>query len=653
VTVLSQHLWRSRYGARGDIIGASIAVDGINRVVVGVTPDIQSDVPGVRFDLSAPLPGGGPVATGMNARGVAWLKPGVSVAAARAELQGVSASVGADGHRWTGDLEAPSNIFWDASDFRDSEIALMVGAFLLLAIAGINVANLLLAGGQVRRAEFAVRRALGAGRSRLVRLLFVESLVLAVAGCAAGILLAWASIRGFTAIDAGPQLQTRLEAVHLDGFVLGYALVVSLLTALAFGILPALRGSAAPPAASLRESDVRTASRLRRLPGTVIAVEVGLSMVLLVVAGLVGRSFLRMRLADPGFAADRVLSVHIELPDNLYSTAQHRAAFFDALVSDAARLPGVIGSAIGYGATPPTDVISDGRFEVENRNDSPIQIVVSRSFVTPGYFKLMGIPLLAGSDFQAADLRNVGSFVQVPVVISRSFGRRFWPAGNPLGAGFRLVDPSHIRQFRVIGVAGDVWGSVGAGQIYAPLVSDRWFTEVLLRIADGAPPPIAGLRSAITRIDPQVPADEDLWTAAEKLHDFIHIPRFQAALFAVFAGMALILVAVGLAAVIAHAVSQRTREMGIRLALGARPSQVRGLVLTQGMTPAMIGLGLGLLASLALTRTMTAFLHGLSPTDPATLAVASVLLLGVALVAMLAPALRATRVDPVQALRSE
>ena len=198
-----------------------------------------------------------------------------------------------------------------------------------------------------------------------------------------------------------------------------------------------------------------------------------------------------------------------------------------------------------------------------------------------------------------------------------------------------------------------MWVSVRGGQIYAPLVSKRWFTEVLLRIADGAPPPITGLRTAITRIDPQVPTDEDVWTAADKLYDFIHIPRFQAALFAVFAGLALLLVAMGLAAVIAHAVSQRMRELAIRLALGARPSQVRGLVLTQGMTPAMIGLGLGLLVSLVVTRTMTAFLHRVSPTDPVTLAGASLVLLGVALGAMLAPALRATRVDPVQALRSE
>ena len=191
------------------------------------------------------------------------------------------------------------------------------------------------------------------------------------------------------------------------------------------------------------------------------------------------------------------------------------------------------------------------------------------------------------------------------------------------------------------------------GQIYAPLTSNRWFTDVLLRISDGAPPPIVGLRAAINRIDPQVPADEDLETAAESLHDSIHIPRFQAALFAAFAGLALMLVAVGLSAVIAHAVSQRTREMGIRLALGARPSQLRGLVLIQGMTPATIGLGAGLLVSAAITRMMTAFLYGLSPTDPFTLAGACVVLLSVALGAMLVPALQATHVDPVQALRSE
>ncbi len=315
VIVLSERLWRSRYSARADMVGVMIAVDGGNRVVVGVAPEIQTDLPGSRFDLLAPLSRSRSTDRQTNLRGLAWLKSGVSLAAARAEFQAVAATGSADGHRWVGDLEAPRNIFWEFSDFRDSEIALMVGAFLLLAIAGINVANLLLAGGQVRRSEFAVRRALGAGRVRLVRLLFVESAALGLAGCAAGILVAWAGVRAFAAINGGPQLQPTLDAVHLDEVVLGYAVGLSLLTTLASGVLPALRGSATSPGGSLRDSNVRTASRLRRLPGTVMAFEVALSMVLLVVAGLVGGLFLRMRFENPGFAADRVLSVHIDLPE--------------------------------------------------------------------------------------------------------------------------------------------------------------------------------------------------------------------------------------------------------------------------------------------------------------------------------------------------
>ena len=661
VVVLSERLWRSRYGARPDLIGQTIDIDSDSHVVVGVVADVMSDTPGLRYALFGPLPNGGPAARATSARGVAWLKPGVSLAAARAELQSVSVFMDERGRRFIGELEKPTNLFWKVSEFRDPQLALMAGVFLLLIIACVNVANLLLAGGRVRESEFAIRRALGANRLRLARLLLVESVVLALAGGAVGLFIAWSALQVFTALDPGPQLQTRLEAIRLDGVVVGYALAIALLTAAAFGVVPALRGSAASPRTSLQEMESRTASRNRVWPRAFITAEVALSLVLLIAAGLVGRAFLQMRLADPGFAADRVLGIRIALPQGRYQTPGRQAAFFDDLLARAARLPGVTAASLGYGAMPPSDFVAHGDFETTGRRERAADVWIGVSFVSPGHFELMGIPLVAGTGFEARHLRDRDAAAERPVVISSSLRRRFWRDRNPIGDGFQLTDSRGTRRYRILGVAGDASGRGLASpacpdcpwHMYAPLPGTRQYTEVLLRLADGAPPPVAGLRAAIGQIDPGVPSDDSLETAAASLHGFIGLPRFRAALFGGFAAVAVTLAALGLLAVVFHAVKQRTREIGIRVALGARPSQVRRLVLAEGLPPTIVGIGAGMLAAALLTRTMASFLHGISPTDGAIFLGSAALLAAVAFGAMLGPVVRATRVDPVQALRSD
>ena len=647
VVVLSDRLVTRRYGAGAAVVGTTISIDDINHVVVGVVPQIESDTPGLRFELYGPLPLAGPAARATGVVTIAWLKPGLSIDAARAEFQSI------------GDVVAPSNLFWKVRELRDHpQLALLAAVFLLLLIACVNVANLLLASGQVRRAEMAVRVALGASRARIVRLLLIESALLALAGGAGGVLIARGAIALFTALEPAQQLLTRLESIEIDGVVLGYAIAIALLTSVVFGLVPALRGSATPPQAALREGDQRTGSRLRRLPGAFIAVQVALSIVLLSAAGLVGRAFFQVRFADPGFAADRVLTLRIALPEARYPTADRRAQFFDELLARARQLPGVTAITIGYGAAVPPDFVIQGTLQIDGSAAEHAISWLSVSMVQPGYFAVMGIPLLAGRDLERQDLDVDPSSSETPIVINRSMAKSFWPGGDPVGAGFRLVEPRGPRRYRVIGVAGDVRDGLSlpacdpcGGQIYRPLPVVRQYTNVLVRVAENAALPVAGLRDVVAAIDPGVPADDSLQSGAASVDATMNRQRFNAALFGTFAAIALALVGLGIAAVIAHSVSQRTREMGIRLALGARPAQVRRLVIAQGVRPAIIGLALGIVVTLAVTRTMTRFLYGVSPSDPLTIATMCSVLIGVALAAITVPALRATRVDPAKTLR--
>jgi hypothetical protein len=381
--------------------------------------------------------------------------------------------------------------------------------------------------------------------------------------------------------------------------------------------------------------------------------------VLLIGAGLVARAFLQMRLAEPGFAADRVLGVRIALPPDRYPAPEQQAAFFDDLRARASRLPGVTAVGLGYGAMPPSDFWINGALEAEDGRRLP-DAAISVSHVSPGHFELMGIPLLAGSGFETPHL-NVSGASEIPVIISSSLRRRFWANENPIGARFRLTEPRRTRAYRVLGVAGD---ASGAGlprascekcqwQMYVPLPATRQYTEVLLRLADGAPPPIAALRGAIAQIDPGVPSDDGLETAAASLHGFLATPRFRAALFGGFAALAVTLVAFGLLAVVFHSVKHRTREIGIRIALGARPSQMRRQMLAHGLRPVVAGLVAGLLLAWLVTRTIATFLLGISPTDPLVFFGSPALLAVVAVTAILGPVLHATRLNPVDVLRSE
>ncbi|MDQ3349822.1 MAG: hypothetical protein M3545_17895, partial [Acidobacteriota bacterium] len=431
---------------------------------------------------------------------------------------------------------------------------------------------------------------------------------MALAGAALGLLIASYAVQFFAWMDPGVQLQTRLEAIRLDGLVVTYTLAIAVLTAVGCGIVPALRGSAAAPRANLFGS-ARTASPRRRWPHLFVAAEVAVSMVLLIASGLVGRTFLQMHLADAGFAADRVLGVRVALPEDRYQTPERRAAFFEELLRRVRRLPGVTAAGLGYGAMPPSDFVALGLFETADGRERVEDVQLSLSFVNHGHFELMGIPLLAGTGFNTMHPVQTGDSER-PVVVSDSFRRRFWRRGNPLGEGFRLSDSRGTRRYRIVGIAADVSGrgiirptcEPCRWQLYLPLPDSRQHTEVLLRIADGAPAPVAALRATIGDIDPSVPSDDSLETGAGRLDGALAMPRFRAVLFGGFAALAVSLVAFGVLAVVFHAVRQRTREIGIRMALGAQRSTVQRMILREGAAMLAAGLALGLVLALATGR---------------------------------------------------
>jgi hypothetical protein len=309
---------------------------------------------------------------------------------------------------------------------------------------------------------------------------------------------------------------------------------------------------------------------------------------------------------------------------------------------------------------PPSDFVALGAFEMNGSRGQAADVAISVSYVGPGHFELMGIPMLAGTGFSSPDLQETGATERL-VVISSSLRRRFWPDRNPIGEGFQLTDRRDTRRYRILGVAADASGrglvsptcQACQWQMYLPLPTSRRYTEVLLRLADGAPPPAAALRATIGAIDPSVPTDDGLETAAASLHGFLAMPRFRAALFGGFATLAVTLVAFGLLAVVFSSVQRRTREIGIRLALGARPLQVGRQILAQSLRPTAAGLAAGVLAAWLLTRTLASFLHGISPTDAPVFIGSAVLLATIAVAAILGPVVQATRVDPARVFRSE
>jgi putative ABC transport system permease protein len=659
VVVLSYALWQNRFGSDPNVIGRTTQLSGAPHTIIGVMPE------GFSFPNNAEF--WRPLAIDPKQldrgphylRVVGRLKSGVTQAQAQAEMSALSARLAQQypekiaGHGVkleplrdviVGDIGTPLYILLGA-----------VGFVLLIACA--NVANLLLARVGVRQKEIAVRAALGATRLRIVRQLLTESILLAVGGGAAGLLSAIWGVHWL--VSFGPDTIPRMREIAVDPRMAAFTLLISVATGVLFGLAPALQASRPGLADALKESARASAGVHRnRLRSALVISEVALSLVLLIGAGLMIRSFAILSQVDPGFNAARVLTMGVTLLRSKYPEDERVAQFFSQLLEQAATTPGVASAAAVSGLPLAGDNTSD-YFTVEGR--PPIareaRPLTEYRIVTPRYFESMGIPLLAGRDFAATDTKQAPNVV----IINQAFAERHFAGENPIGQRISLQGQER-DPLQIIGVVGNVrhfgLDAPPVPEAFVPFLQDplsKTYQRSLTIVArtESNPAAVAGsLRTALTALDKSLPVYA-LKPMTEYLRDSLMRRRFNLILLSVFGGVALVLAAVGIYGVISYGVTQRTHEIGIRLALGAQTRDVLTLVVRQGTMLALGGVALGLLAALALTRLMKTLLFGVSVTDPLTFAAIALLLISVAFLACWLPARRATKVDPMTALRHE
>jgi putative ABC transport system permease protein len=541
----------------------------------------------------------------------------------------------------------------EVGDVRATLLVLFGAVGFVLLIACANVANLLLARATTRQKEIAIRTALGASRSRLIRQLLTESVVLSIAGGGFGLLLALWGIHSTVSIL--PSSIYGAKDIGIDGMVLMFVLTVSLATGLVFGLVPALQATKSDLNESLKEGGRggTAGARRNRARGLLVVSEIALSLVLLIGAGLMIRSFIRLEQVNPGFDARNVLTMRLTLHSAQYSDLRKRASFFQQVIARMQALPGVQ-SAAAISRLPLTPGNSGRGLVIEGLQPDSSGNGPNADYrvISPDYFKTMGIPLIKGRVFAERD-NSEGSDA---VIINRTMADRYWPGEDPLGKRMQVgIDGDPMMQ--IIGIVEDVkhfgLDSQARPEFYVPYEKDPWpFMTVVVR-GTSDPKSLAGaMRSEVWAVDGDLPVP-DIKTIDQLLSASVARRRFNMLLLAVFGGVALVLAAVGIYGVMSYSVTQRSHEIGIRMALGAKPSDVLKLVVGQGMTLALIGVGIGLIGAFAMTRVMTSLLFSVGATDPLTFAVISVVLTGVALGACFVPARRATKVDPMIALRYE
>ncbi len=656
VVVLSYGLWQRRYGANPSIIGGAITLGGRPVTVVGVMP-AGFDYP-TKAQVWMPL-AAYPDETRNNryVEVLGRLKPTATVAGAQTQIETVNARLRQEyketNDGWSARLTGLQD--WTTRDVRTSLLLLLGAVGFVLLIACANVANLLLARASARRKEIALRTALGAGRWRIIRQLLTESSLLAALGGAVGLALSLLLTKLLVAIS--PPDIPRLDQVGLDARVLTFTVGVSVLVGLLFGLAPALQASKTDLNDVLKEGG-RSASeghRRNRVRALLVVSEIALSLLLLIGAGLLIKSFMLLRDVNPGFDAENLLTMRISLPGTRYTEPKQQANFFRELTGRVSALPGVEAAGATLSLPLGGSNFSVGHSFVREGRPLTTEEAVDCDYfvVTPDYIKTMRIPVRTGRSFTDHDTEGN----PLVVVINESIARRVFPGEDPIGKRITVWPDEKVPR-EIIAVVGDVKSerldAETGYQIYVPHAQDAGWGALSLAVrTKGEPEALtAGVRGAILAIDKNQPA-HDINTMDNVLSASVANSRLVVLLFGLFAMFALLLASIGIYGVIAYSVAQRTREIGIRLALGAQTRDVLRMIITQGMILALIGAGLGLLGAFLATRVMRSLLYGVSTTDPLIFIGVSLLLTIVALLACYIPARRATKVDPMIALRYE
>ncbi len=673
VVILGESLWQSRFGGNRDLLNKSITLDGNSYTIVGVMPsgiypswpttagrltlDETQQQYWLPMSFTAQWAG---VRTSHVLGVIGRLKPDVTLGQAKTEMNSIGARLEHDyaANKGEGILV---NAFMDevVGDVRPALITLLSAVLLVLLIACANIAGLLLAQHAARSKEIAIRAALGAGRARLVRQFFLEGFMLSLLGTAAGILLAQVGVDAILKIM--PTDIPRLNQVQLDWRVLGFTMTLALVTSLIFGLVPAWQASK-PDLQSTLEQGGRGAgpnAGRQRFRQALVVLQVGMAVMLVAGAGLLVQSFWHLRRVDPGFRAENVLSSTIALPQSRYAEPAQINNFYNQLLESVAHLPGVQAAAIAYDHPLQSNWID--AFSIEGQTSDQAIASASANFIPVSwdYFSTVGAHLASGRYFNAQDDQDHPGVA----IVNEAFVRHYFPDGQALGRKLQLSAPARIWQnkrftsLEIVGVAHDVKAaglnapSDPAYYVPAPQTPLQGMT-LLVRTQGDPTALVPALRNAVLAIDPQQPIAA-ISTLEELVGQRIAQPRLNMLLMGLFGSLALLLAAVGIYGLLSYAVMQRTQEIGIRMALGAQVGDVLKLILKQGILLATLGVAIGLFGAFALTRLLRGLLFGVTPTDPTTFVAVSGVLIAVALFACYIPARRATKVDPLVALRYE
>jgi putative ABC transport system permease protein len=653
VVMLSEGLWRRRFGGDDAIIGTTVNLSDVNYTIVGIAPPALNFMTGGEIFIPLLIDPGHEIRLNHVINVVGRLKPGSTIHGAQAEMDGVAANVSAqypEMKDWGVRLQGFDRWFVQDS-LRTALIVLLCAVGLVLLIACANVANLQLARASARQREIAVRAALGAGRGRIIGQLLTESILLACVGGAAGLLAAVWTVKLVN--SALPQGLLPVQDVTVDSMVLLFAFAITISTGLLFGFAPAWHAA---------KSDLNTLLKQGGRSGTggqrpwvrhsLVAGELALSTVLLIGAGLLVQSLLRLQGVELGFRHDHLLTFQLAPPPAKYAGQARQWELYREVLQSIAAVPGVHGAAassglpLGGGSYTRTPVGPTGRSILPVGTAIPIDWRT----VSPGFFRTMGIPLLAGRDFNEHDAPNT----QDVIIISRSTARRFWGDEDPIGK--TIHRQGDTRNWTVVGLVGDVRNDALNQELPALYYSATIRVWPLMDIAvrtEGKPEAaLPAIRRKIRDLDPELPLSNvrsmDDWISNSAAQ-----PRLNAMLLGVFSFVALLIAAIGVYGVLAYSVNQRTREIGLRVALGAEQSNILRLIVTEGMRVGVAGIGIGLLGAFGLSRVLESLLYGVHARDPLTFAVVAATLCAIALAACLIPAWRGSRIDPIVALRED